>query len=95
MIQKVTFYGIEAELPPDCPLLYVDDHGGAHLCNSEGEEIMHCLSHTEMEYFASVAYSRWDHFFWLQTEGEGVELAEDQMDKWRKIRDAAIVGEKK
>jgi hypothetical protein len=94
MGKKVTFFCIEAELPPDCPLLSVDDHGTAHLCDAEGETVMLCLTNSMIEVFAAVALSRWDLIFWKEGGRDDKQTAEieSRLEEWRLIHSQAVGG---
>ena len=93
MSNKVTFFGVESELPPDCPLLSVDEHGTAHLCDAEGETVALCLTNSMIEVFAAVALSRWDLIFWgcEHSEKETAEI-ESRLEEWRLIHSRAVGG---
>ncbi len=98
MNQKMTLFGIEAELPPgtDHPLMV--ENGEAIICSAQfGNSAYRCVSHTMMEVFAATAALRWSDLFHLErlSRPQNIEKtrhARKQSELWREIRDKAIEG---
>jgi hypothetical protein len=102
---KVTFYDIEAELPPGCKILGILECKPVLLRSVDGRDYkIVCDSPSEIELFAAVALARWDNLFWNaqpDPEAEPVDLnddsisdSEEQMERWRRIHAKAIENQK-
>jgi len=91
--QKVTLYGIEAELPPGGHLLGVGLATAKPLmlgCNDGKGQQVFCFNQWWVEIFAATAVCRWDDIVLAGKNDTLVARAEAQSEKWRAIRDAAI-----
>jgi hypothetical protein len=103
MNTKVTFYGIEAELPPgtDHPLMVED--GEALICSAQfGNSAYRCISHTMREVFAATAVMRWHKICRNMERPENIGLlpvdyfhAVEQYKLWSKIHEKSIEGQNK
>jgi hypothetical protein len=92
--QKVKLYGIEAELPPGCPVTRLDTSGEPYLCQPSGDPILYCYTAGPIEIFASVAECRWSDIILAGQDDASTSHAERQAALWHEIREAAIKEQK-
>jgi hypothetical protein len=95
MAQKVTLYGIEAELPPGRSVARLNERGEPYLCQPSGDPIVYCYTAGPLEIFAATVIMRWDDvLFGAADDTELTCKSEAQLEAWRAIREASIKEQK-
>jgi len=92
--QAITLYGVEAELPPGCPMICINENGDACICDSEHGDVPRSLStHRSAEVFAATAACRWRDIHEALIDGgskDGIIESYQQVLNWQNIRRLAI-----